>query len=211
MSKNAQKYTSLGVLDTSPLVGYATELYRGSDKLLGGLAKGCAYVKNFIIWLNKKAFKNVKQEENERNPLFTNKCNNAKLIKFLQHSNLFTLSFIDQVIAKTDELDYEIPEASCYRLPGEATLSLETLCQAILKQWVEIFAHPVTCVPKMFATCSITRLCEVPRGPPLVSLRFTDSRVNIAVRTEDGVVLFGKNLEDYRPGLETSTYELGKL
>jgi len=109
------------------MVGYASELYRGSDKLLTGLAKGCAYVKNFIIWLNKKAFKNVKQEENERNPLFVTKCNNAKLIKFLQHPNLFTLSFIDSVIAKPDELDYEIPEASCYKLPGEANLSLETL------------------------------------------------------------------------------------
>ena len=63
----------------------------------------------------------------------------------------------------------------------------------------------------MFAICSVTRLCEVPRGPPLVSLRCAANRVNVAVRVEDGVVLFGKNLEECRPGLETSTYELGKL
>ena len=63
----------------------------------------------------------------------------------------------------------------------------------------------------MFATCNITRLCEIPREPPLISIRFAAKAVNIAVRVEDGVVLFGKNLDEYRPGLETLTYELGKV
>ena len=130
-------------MDTSPLVSYASELYRSSDKLLTCLSKGSAYVKNFILWLNKKAFKNVKSEENERNPLFSTKCNNSKLIKFLQHPDLFTLSFIDGVIAKTDELDYEIPESSCYKLPSEPVLSLETLLSAICSQWSGIFSQPM--------------------------------------------------------------------
>jgi hypothetical protein len=202
MSRDTKRYAMLGVTDTADQVNILTEMSRAADQLLANLSKAGAYVQNFIVWVNKKAFKNVKNEEAERNPLFAKKCNVKRLVKFLQHPELLGLRFVEDLISGGDcAVEWEPGvEPSCYALPSDSNLRcLDVLTGTLEDSWRRVVEAPPAAIANMLPVCSVIDL-RLSSPLQLSALTFSATSLQVAtVSNGTNLTLFESELKEFVP------------